>query len=275
MTATLIKHEALRTRGFLLVIAGIALVLALAGSLLAITGWPVLSEFGTALGLIGALGLLPAIQLAQAVDYWRSGYGRIGYFTQTLPVRGSRIYLARLAWASVVLVAGLLASVAIWAIVVVASAESLFGMSPSALLGQIGEVISGAFAANPWLTAVGAPLLLIVLYGYSTVLYFCAASVGSEPWLQRLGWGGPVLLWFLLYAAMQLVMFAFVLAVPFGLGVTPAGDFGLVSADLLGAMLSGTEPQLMPLGFAVAMAIAIPVLIWRTARSWDRKVSLA
>jgi hypothetical protein len=275
MTRMLLKHEALRTRGFLLVIAGAALALALGGSLLAVTGWPVLSELGTALGLIGALGLLPAMQLAQAIDYWRSGYGRIGYFTQTLPVRGSRIYLARLLWAGIVLVAGLLVSVAIWLLVVVASAESLFGSSPAALLRQAGEIIAGAFDASPWLVAVGAPLLLVVLYGYATVLSFCAASVGSEPWLQRLGWGGPVLLWFLLSTAMQLVMFAFVLAVPLGLGVTPAGDFGIVSADLLGAMLAGTEPQLMPLGFALAMAIAIPVMAWRTARSWDRKVSLA
>lgn len=275
MTATLLKHEALRTRGFLLVILGAAAALGLVGSLMALTGWPVISVVGTVLGFIGAFGLIPAVQLASAVDYWRTGYGRIGYFTQTLPVRGARIYGAKLAWAALVLLAGLVLTVALWFGVMVASAQSLFGMTPQVLLGQVGEVLAAAFEASPWLVAVGAPVILIVMYGFNLVLLFAAASIGSERWLQRLGWGGPVLVWFALYAIVQVVMFVLILAIPFGLGVDAAGDFGLVPADLLTAMVTNTTAEVMPVGFLPAMALMIPLLIWRTAHSWNHRVSLA
>lgn len=275
MTATLLKHEALRTRGFLLVILGAAAALGLVGSLMALTGWPVISVVGTVLGFIGAFGLIPAVQLASAVDYWRTGYGRIGYFTQTLPVRGARIYGAKLAWAALVLLAGLVLTVALWFGVMVASAQSLFGMTPQVLLGQVGEVLAAAFEASPWLVAVGAPVILIVMYGFNLVLLFAAASIGSERWLQRLGWGGPVLVWFGLYAIVQVVMFVLILAIPFGLGVDAAGDFGLVPADLLTAMVTNTTADVMPVGFLPAMALMIPLLIWRTAHSWNHRVSLA
>ncbi|GEK80432.1 hypothetical protein [Agrococcus baldri] len=275
MTATLLKHEVLRTRGFLLTIAGAALGLAAVGSALAVTGWPVLAPFGLVLGAIGAFGLLPAMQLALAVDYWRSGYGRIGYFTQTLPVRGSRIFGARIVWAAVVVLLGLIATLAIWFLVMLAAAVTLFGLTPGTLLQQIGEVLGAAYAAAPWLVAVGAPLTLLLLYGYNTVTYYAAASIGSERWLQRLGWGGPVLTWFVLSTAVQLVLLLGILAIPFGLGVTDAGEFGFVPADLLAAMIADTELQLMPIGFVPALVVVIPLLLWRTAHSWNHRVALA
>lgn len=275
MNATLLKHEVIRTRGFLLTIAGAGLGLGALGSALAITGWPVLSQFGLVLGAIGAFGLLPAMQLALAVDYWRSGYGRIGYFTQTLPLRGSRIYGAKLAWAGVVVLLGLLATLAVWFLVMLASAQTMFGMAPGALLALIGEVLSAAFEAAPWLVALGAPLTLLLLYGFNTVTYYAAASLGSERWLQRLSWGGPVVVWFVLSTAVQIVLFIGILAIPFGLGVNAAGDFGFVPADLLGAMIDDTELQLMPIGFVPALLVVVPLMIWRTVHSWNHKVALA
>lgn len=275
MTGTLIKHEAIRTRGFLLVIAAAGLGSALIGSLLALTGWPILSVLGTVIGFIGAFALVPAMQLAQAVDYWRTGYGRIGYFTQTLPVRGSRIYWAKLAWAGLTLLAALILTLAAWFGVMVASAQGLFGMPPGEMLAQAGEILGAAYAAAPWLVAVGAPVILVVLYGFNTALLLFSASVGSERWLQRLGWGGPVLVWFGSYAIVQVVLFVLILAIPFGLGVDASGSFGIVPANLLEAMITNTDAQVMPIGFLPAMAALIPVFLWRTARSWNHKVSLA
>ena len=87
----LLKHEFLRTKGMLAVVAGAAFLLALAGTLLAATGVPVLASVGLVVALAAVLGLVPAAQLALAVAYWRSSYGRTGYLTQTLPVRGSTV----------------------------------------------------------------------------------------------------------------------------------------------------------------------------------------
>ncbi|WP_405218778.1 hypothetical protein [Agrococcus sp. Ld7] len=276
MIGTLLKHEAIRTRGFLLTITAAALGLAAVGSALAVTGWPVLAQFGLVLGAIGAFGVLPAMQLALAVDYWRSSYGRIGYFTQSLPIRGSRIYWAKLAWASIVVLIGLIATLALWLLVMIASAQTMFGTAPAVFLEQIGEVLRAAYAAAPWLVAVGAPATLLLLYIFNTVLYDAAASLGSERWLQRLSWGGPVLVWFLLSAIAQLVMLGGILAIPFGLGMTPAGVVGFVPVDMLGAMLGGTtDRQLMPIGFVPALLVVVPLLIWRTVHSWNHKVALA
>ncbi|SFS10189.1 hypothetical protein SAMN04487783_1372 [Agrococcus baldri] len=275
MTAILMKHEAIRTRGFLLVILGAAVALGAVGSLMAITGWPVLAVFGTVLGFIGAFGLVPAMLLASAVDYWRTSYGRVGYFTQTLPVRGSRIFWTKFAWASLMLLVGLVLTVVLWLLVMVASAQSLFATTPTMLLGQVGDVLAAAYQAAPLLVAVGAPVISIVMYGFNLVMLFAAASIGSERRLQRLGWGGPVLVWFVLYAIVQVVMFVAVLAIPFGLGVDASGEFGVVPVDMLTAMLQNTSANVMPVGFLPAMALAIPLLLWRTVHSWNRRVSLA
>ncbi|WP_413317617.1 hypothetical protein AA0Z99_11870 [Agrococcus sp. 1P02AA] len=275
MIGTLLRHEAIRTRGFLLVIAAAATGLAGLGSLMAMTGWPVIATFGTVIGFVGALGLVPAIQLAHAVDFWRSGFGRIGYFTQTLPVRGSRIYAAKLVWAAAVLLLALVATLVLGFVVMLASAGSLFGLTAAQMVAQVGETLAAAFEASPWLVGLGAPLLLVALYAFNTVLLFAAATIGSERWLQRLGWGGPVLVWFALYAAAQALMFVLVLAVPFGIGADGSGGVGVVPVDLIGAMVHDTQLQLMPIGFVPAILAAIPVLIWASVRSWDHKVSLA
>jgi hypothetical protein len=275
MIGTLIKHEALRTRGFVLTIAGAGAGLAVVGSLMALTGWPVLSQFGVVLGFIGAFGMLPALQLALGVDYWRSSYGRIGYFTQTLPVRGSRIYRAKLVWALLVMLAGLLATVGLWLVVMLGAAPTMLGLTPGEFLEQAGEILASAFEAAPWLVALGAPALLVLLYSLSTVMYACAASIGSERWLQRLGWGGPVVVWFGLYTVLQIAMFVAILAIPFGLGVDDAGRFGVIPADLLGALVTDTDLQLMPIGFVPVLVVAIIAMVWATVRSWDHRVSLA
>src|SRR5690625_4541204 len=110
---TLLKHEFLRTRNMLALVAGVAVLLALAGTLLAATGVPVLSSVGLVAGLAAVLGLVPAAQLALAVAYWRSSYGRAGYLTQTLPVKGSTIYWAKMLWAWAVSLAGAALSIGI------------------------------------------------------------------------------------------------------------------------------------------------------------------
>ena len=70
-------------------------------------------------------------------------------------------------------------------------------------------------------------------------------------------------------------VFLAILVIPFGLGVNDEGDFGFVSADLLRAMITNSDLQLMPIGFVPAIIVVIPLLIWRTVHSWNHKVALA
>lgn len=273
MIGTLLKHEAIRTRGIIAAIVGVAAALAAVGALLALTGWPVLAQLGLVMGLIGACGLVPALQLGQAVDHWRSGYGRIGYFTQTLPVRGARIYWAKLLWAAVVLLVALVATLAL-VLLVLLGAAGLLGLTQAELLVAIGDGMAEALALAPWL-ALLAPVVLVLLYGSNTAMLWFAASIGSGQRFRSLGWGGPVLVWFGLYAVQQVAMFALILAVPLGVGLDASGGVGIQSVDLLQAMMTGAEPQVMPIGWLLVLLVSIPLLLWWTARAWDRKVSLA
>ena len=102
MTTTLLKHEWLRTRGALGMYFGITVLVGLLGSLLGASGWSVLSVLGLLLAFLAVLVLVPGVQLLLVADYWRSGYGRTGYFTQSIPVRGATIFRAKLLWAVLV-----------------------------------------------------------------------------------------------------------------------------------------------------------------------------
>lgn len=127
MVATLIKHELIRTKAMLLVIAAAATLSAVFGSLIAATQWPLFAQLGAVLAFIATAGLVPVIQLALAVDYWKTGYRRIGYFTQTLPVKSSTIFWAKLAWACLVSIVS-----AVWALVL----GALVFMGGAVLLGH-------------------------------------------------------------------------------------------------------------------------------------------
>ena len=145
---TLLKHEFLRTRDMLALVAGVAVLLALAGTLLAATGVPILASVGLVAGLAAVFGLVPAAQLMLAVTYWRSSYGRTGYLTQTLPVQGSTIYWAKLLWAWLVSLVGAALSVGMVLAVDPACVDDVLSAYPGAwALGDV-RTDDGAFGAD-------------------------------------------------------------------------------------------------------------------------------
>ena len=93
--------------------------------------------------------------------------------------------------------------------------------------------------------------------------------------MNRLGLGGPILVWFLLYLIMQAVFFVGIIAIPLGLGESSGGGLTLESMNFLALMLANQDPDAVPLGFIPVLFIVSGVLIWRTVVSWNRKVSLA
>lgn len=271
---TLLKHEFLRTRNMLALVAGVAILLALAGTLLAATGVPLLASVGLVAGLAAVFGLVPAAQLALAVAYWRSNYGRTGYLTQTLPVRGSKIYWAKMTWA--------------WAVSLVAAALSIgivLAAAPVVSSGVGGEpgsmltTLRGAWTTlnevtGPWgVVAVLAAMAMMILIWPTQ--YFFAASIGSQAPLNRMGVAGPVVVWLGVYLVTQLVTFGSFAAVPLAVGMS--GDqLGFVRFDLFAEMAAGSSSsaEVMPVGFLPALLlVSLVCLIW-SVRSWNRRVSL-
>ncbi len=271
---TLLKHELLRTRDALALVGCLALLLAVAGTLLAATGVPLLATVGLVAGLIAVICLVPATQLMLTVTYWRSSYGRTGYLTQTLPVKGSRIYWAKMIWAWLVslLAAALSVGITLAAAPVVAGAT---GGQADALLSTLREGWARLNELAPgWgvAAAVAAMVMMVLIW---PTQYFFAASIGSQAPLNRMGVGGPVLVWIGLYLAVQVIVFASFAAIPLAVGMD--GDrLGLVRFDLFAEMAAGTSSSadVMPIGFIPALvAVSVACIVW-SARSWNRRVSL-
>lgn len=273
MTGTLLKHEWLRTRGALGMFFGVTVLVGLLGSLLGVTGWPVLSLLGLVLGFLAVMVLVPGAQLLLAADYWRSGYGRTGYFTHSIPVRGSTIFAAKLIWAFLASLVGLVFTLALgWVVWWAASVDSGLAAPTFAV---IGDVLASVGALVPaWMIIVAVLLLPIWLAG-TTVYYYFSVSIGHESRLASLGAGGPIVVFVILYICTQVLTFLSMVLIPFGLGVE--GDrLALVSFDVLGEMTLGASGggDVMPVGFVASLVVLTVLCVWRTARSWNRKVAL-
>ncbi len=272
MVTTLIKHEALRTRGWLAILFGAATLMTLVGTLMSYTPWALIQGLGLFLSFVAVGGFLLIVQVGLAYDYWRSSYSRTGYFTQSLPVRGSTIYAAKLFWGSLITVAALIWNLvllvptlsAVWH---VAGAEVTF----RSMLDELGVMLA---AAPAWFWALAVFFVVAMFVGFLAQFYF-AASIGSEARMNRLGIVGPILVFFGLYVVMQVLLFAGIAMVPLGVGQTANGDVGFVPTNFLDLMLNNQDAELMPVGFIPVLIVVSAVLIWRTVVSWNKKVSLA
>lgn len=274
MMFTLLKHEWLRTRGMLGTVVALAGMIVGVASLLTATGWPMISPFGLLAGAIAIVVLVPVLQLALTADFWRSSYSRTGYFTHSLPVRGGRIYAAKLTWALVVTLVALVVSAGLlglfWPV-----AASQFGaeINPFLVLRDLWGQLTSQMST---MLLIGGALAFLVMYLVWPIQYYFAVSVGSEERLNRLGLGGPVLVFVGLYLVTQVTVLTGMIAIPFGVGMD-GGQLGVVPFGLLSEMgvSAGTGSDVMPLGMFPPILIVTLFCLWRTVRSWNKRVALA
>lgn len=273
MIAALLKHEWLRTRSLLGSIGAVAVLLVAAGTALTATGWPGISLVGMLMVMAPLAALVPATQIALAVHYWQSSYSRTGYFTQSLPLSGVTIYAAKLAWALLVSLLAVLATagllMAAWPVL----AGQLGGeRNPFSLIRQMWEA-GTAVTSTPVLIA--GILLFVGLILIWPIQYFFAASVGSETPLNRLGLGGPVVVFLGLYLASQVLVFLGMAALPWGLTMVD-GQLGIEHWSVFAEIAAGdaSRDDIMPVGFVPMLLLIGVVCLLRTVHSWRRKISL-
>ncbi len=273
MTTTLLKHEWLRTRGLVGIVAGIAALIALCGATMVALDLPGLAALGEIIVIASIILFIPATQLALAFDFWNSSFGRTGYLTQTLPVRGGIILRAKVLWQFLVSVALLPVAVALWVMLLTAgNIQAGVSANPWPQVQETWRTITAA--ATPSVTAVVVFILLALLV-FPTVQFVFSASVGSERTFQRFGPGGPVLVYVLTYLAIQALSMVFMIAIPYGLGTGSDGRLEVVQTDFAAIFSDDASGGVTPIGFLVAFALASVVLMWRTVRSWNSKISLA
>ncbi|UFU02727.1 hypothetical protein LQF12_14750 [Ruania suaedae] len=269
---TLLKHEFIQTRGLLGVAAGAAALLALLGSLLAATGWPVLGQLGLVMALMAIVALVPLTQILLAVRYWQSSHGRGGYLTQTLPVPGPQIYWAKMLWAWAASLLGALLSIGL---ALAASPLVAIGTGDQfrilTTLQQGWTLLTDMAPVWGVVAAVATFVAMILIW---PAQYFFAATIGSQAPLNRWGAGGPVLVYIAVYLGVQIITFVSFAAVPLAVGAQE-GRLAMVPFNLFAEMASGPSPaDVMPLGFIPGLLVATLICIMWSVHSWKRRVSL-
>ncbi|GAA1718896.1 hypothetical protein [Dietzia cercidiphylli] len=274
MTTTLLTHEWLRTRGALGTTLGVIALVGVLGGLLGAAGWPLLSQLGLALGMLAAVVAVPAVQLTLAADYWRTGYGRTGYFTHSIPVRGAVIFWAKLVWAMVASLAALVLTAGLAVLTWWSAARQSGLTSPSySVLSDAWTTVTTA--APAWMIAAGV-LVTLGSFLIWPVCYYFSVSVGHERRLAALGAGGPVVVFVLVYVVTQLLSLMAMIALPFGISMGAGGSLEFVRFDMIGELAAGAaaSDDVMPVGFLAASVVLVVFCLWRTARSWNHRVAL-
>lgn len=273
MVGKLIKHEIVRGRTLLGVIFGVATLLVLVGAVMNLTKLPLVAGLGFTLAVVGAAALVPASQLALAIIYWRSSYRQEGYFTQTLPIKGTTIYWVKLLWSVLVMIAAVVWT-GVLALVAWLGQVGSFGNGLAGTGQMLRELLTGVAEFMPTWAWFAGPVLVVLFLAYALVQYFFAASIGSERRFNSLGWGGPVIVWFLVYMVLQVLTFVSILLIPVGFSVSASGVH-FETVNYLKLLLASSDDSSIPFGMIPMMLLVMGALIWRTLRSWSRHTSLA
>lgn len=270
MISKILQHEFKRTWKWL---ALVALAVALMVGVGLVGGFLLpgpLNVLLAGLGMVIAIASPMAVQLLLGLDFYRSSYSKTGYFTMTLPVRGSTTFWAKFSYAGVVALLFFAYGLTMALVSGLALTRATTGTADG-YWRAVGDAATFIIDNAPvWLLVLGG-LLILLLPLSGLVQYFFAATVGSETTFNRMGFGGVVLVWFLYYVASQLVSLLGLL-LPLSFAVDASGVSWLRNPLSLFTM-DGTD-AVLPLGAFVASYILAAVAIWRAKVSFEEKLEL-
>ena len=220
--------------------------------------------------------------------YYKNMYSSEGYLTHTLPVHPSQLLWSKLLvgfiWTALSYIVGAAVFAGVMMADFVKSANQLDEISTiyHAFLAQTGL---DKYEAAMWIFVIGMMLLSILLL--LTEAYF-AITVGNLSKLHSLGIGGPVLVYFAEYIALQIVAVVTMMFIPLGLQMTQSGDqlmeFKLVTQNMFSQISTnynaaaaagpGTDSGIVGIAYYILIPfIMIGLLCW-TARIITRHTSV-
>ena len=277
MIGALLKQELIATwKGLATLIGAVFAVVVVASAMMALPV-PVVSQVLLIFGVIATIVLIPAAQLFLAYCYWTSMYGRRGYFTMVIPVRGRTIFWIKVLYAELVTVAAGLLTVVSAAILLLG-----WGVGQRLTIAETFEAPYQVLFSDPEVSqavlwfSLGAMVLQFVV-----VVIEAAAlmSIGARSNFNHLGIGAPLIGGVILYFANQIIQLAAILLIPVGIvlygpeagQIVPRGMWsGFVEAVQTGA----PTVDVLGLGFIPVAILIAGVLAWFGARSVDRHTSL-
>ncbi len=267
MFSTILRQEARLTLRPLLIGLGMVALIYLVSLGLAALNWPVVSDLAQMVALLCAVAIPAGASIYLLVHYYRSMYGRVGYFTMTLPVRGRTLYAAKAVYAfAVILVATVIA---------IPAGVGLFAVQNAVRGISVGDFLKPyltGMANHPVVTAVWVVAGLF-LVAFTVVQYAFYVTVGSEARFASLGMGGPVVVYVIGYVVLQILTLVGMIAIPIGLTLGEQNTFTGVN---VWRMINdgGSTQEIVPIGFAPVMLVAMVVLVIWTIRSIERRTSL-
>ncbi len=283
MIRTILKHEFIRTRGMLATVLGAATASLVLGCLLMVLRIPVIDGFGVLLTLLPLVALIPAVQIMLAVDFWQSSFQSSGYFTHSIPTKGSTIFWAKLLWSmiatAITLAIGFLLFCLAWFTLANSPAAKSMGISdpnPFTAMGALFQTFSAA-VPMPVLIGIVIPLALLALFFVWPVYYAFAATIGSTGRLGRMGFGGPVIAAICVWIAGQVIGFVCILAVPLGVNFVPLESGNppeLIAYSPIDDLVNNVDREVMPIGVILGMFVVLAACLVLSHRSWNKHVTL-
>ena len=222
------------------------------------------------MGMLVCLAGTPLVVGIQvAAEYWSSMYGRRGYLTMTLPVRGRALYLAKALYALLVglaVTAVGVAGIVAWALV---SALAM-GADAATAWDQVADVF-GAMGPGWALFMVVATVLMVA----NLVLeVFAVMSIGAEGRWNHLGFGAPMI-GFFVYVANQVVSIVSTVFIPFGIdSQTGSVQMRIMLPELIDAVRTGAKVAYVGMGALIAGPIMALLMAWWAIRSIEHHTSL-
>lgn len=273
MIGTIFAQDFRATRKTLATTVGILLIVTAVSLVLAALNVPVLGGFGLVLAIIASILITPIVLGLLAENYWRTMYGREGYFTMALPVGGRALFAAKVLYGATIAVAAL----AVTAVALVACAAALAISTDQGVVEFLRAGFDEIDAAMFWLIA-GSILLQIL---YLVVVGAGLMSVGARARFNHLGFGAPVIGAVLMYVVVTVTGFAAMLFVPLGIRLTGPDTGTLVGegmfrtfADEVTGRTGSDAPDVFGLGILLVSVTATCVFAWWGARSVARHTSL-
>ena len=260
MTATILRHERIRTQRPLLMIVGIAVVLIALADLLAL--------FFGILGLIFAtmltLALLPVVQFYLVIDFYRSSYGNGAMLTHVLPVTGRKLFWTKSLYALVLsLLVGFLVAIILFAQARLALTVVDIGMPEVARdLQLLFHYVQGL-----WPVLIGSVIWVLIL---PIAAMYASVVIGSGGWARRLSIAGPIIVFMSYYLLMQILGFASFFVPPvFDIA---EGQLRFESFWSL-VMINETDPVL-PVSIFILHLLVIGAMLFWASRDMHSKVEL-
>lgn len=277
MMGKILVHELRSTRKALFTTLGIMMLVSVVSLTVAALRVPFLGALCLLIGVFAIAALVPAALIVLAVNYWRTMYGREGYFTMTIPVKGRTLFWAKVVYASIAA-----AVAAVLTLGGAALATISFGLSQRFSFGDSVGLI------RTLIESIDTPLLGFIVAVVAVQLFFVIVagaaimSIGAEGRFNHLGIGAPVIGAVLLYVVMQVLALVSMLFVPFGLKIA-GDDAGTFVArgmwhDFVKLLESGgaatSDPEVIGLGVLPVSVIVTVLLAWWGVRSIERRTSL-